>query len=116
MKKVLTLILAVMCLVALIGCGNKQSVVKETTVKTEAAQTETSSEDYIGEAKAKRIALEHADGNTSDAMFNEVALEDEDDRPYYEIRMVAGELEYEFEIDAITGKVLKRSVESIYDL
>ena len=36
-----------------------------------------------------------------------VDLEDEDDRPVYEVEFKAGNLEYEYKIDGTTGAVLE---------
>ncbi|MEK5040161.1 PepSY domain-containing protein [Sporosarcina sp. FSL K6-3457] len=48
------------------------------------------------------IALKHEKGTVT-----EVELDDDDGRKHYEIEIKNGTFEYDFEIDAITGKVLK---------
>ena len=71
--------------------------------------------DYIGADKAKSIALEDAGVSASDASFTKAKLDRDDGRYQYDIEFYAGDYEYEYEIDAISGKVLDRDSDSIYD-
>lgn len=66
---------------------------------------------YIGEESAKQIALEKVGGGT----VVKLKLDEEDRQMVYEVEIVKGEFEYEFEIDAVTGEILKYEKESIYD-
>lgn len=59
--------------------------------------------DYIGEAKAKQI-VEQAAGTIG--VYTEFKLEVDDGRVLYEGEMRNGRMEYEFEIDAVTGAIL----------
>lgn len=59
--------------------------------------------DYIGEAKAKQI-VEQAAGTTG--VYTGFKLEVDDGRVLYEGEMRNGRMEYEFEIDALTGAIL----------
>lgn len=59
--------------------------------------------DFIGEAKAKEIAL----GLTKGGSIVEFELDEDDGRLVYEIEIKANGYEYEIELDAYTGKVLK---------
>ena len=62
---------------------------------------------YIGEARAKEIAFSHA-GVSADAVHEyEAELDEDDGMMIYEIEFKAGNYEYEYEIDAISGSVLK---------
>ena len=63
--------------------------------------------DYIGEAKAKQI-VEQAAGTTG--VYTEFKLEVDDGRVLYEGEMRSGWMEYEFEIDAVTGAILDWAV------
>lgn len=65
-----------------------------------------STDNYIGAAKAKSIALDHADVSSSAATFDHVELDWEDGRAIYEVEFHAGNKEYDYDIDAITGKIL----------
>lgn len=58
---------------------------------------------YIGEAKAKSIALEKAPGAT----VIKIEFDIDDGKEVYEVEMVKGVYEYDVEIDARTGKILK---------
>ena len=57
--------------------------------------------------EAKRIALEHANVKESDAVFNKTKKDYENGKEVYEIEFHVGRNEYEIEIDANTGEVIK---------
>lgn len=61
----------------------------------------------IGEEKAKQIALEHAGVSASKAAFTKVKLDWDDGKQVYEIEFYQKNQEYDYEIDALTGKVLE---------
>ena len=44
-----------------------------------------------------------------------VKLDWDDGRAEYEVKIVVGMLEYEFEINAVNGVILSQDVDSIYD-
>ena len=62
--------------------------------------------DYIGEAKAKEIALKHAGLSSSKVTFRPVKLDWEDGRQVYEVEFYSGNKEYDYEIDAASGSIL----------
>ena len=68
----------------------------------------------IGEAEAKRIALAQVPGATENNV-RRVKLDWDDGRAEYEVKIVVGMLEYEFEINAVNGAILSQDVDSIYD-
>lgn len=70
---------------------------------------------YIGEEKAKSIALNHADVSAGSASRLRCELDRDDGRWEYSVEFVSGTTEYEYEIDAVTGNILSRDVDSIYD-
>lgn len=70
---------------------------------------------YIGEEKAKSIALNHAGISAANASRLRCELDRDDGRWEYNIEFVSGTTEYEYEIDAYTGDILSRDAESIYD-
>ena len=71
----------------------------------------SSSSDYIGESRAKSIALGHAGVSASEASGMRVKLERDNGHMEYEVEFSVGRREYEYEIDAVTGKILKADSE-----
>ena len=67
----------------------------------------TNTGNYIGTDKAKEIVLNHADLSNSQVTFKKVKLDIDYDFATYEIEFYHNYYEYEYEIDAITGEILK---------
>ena len=65
----------------------------------------------IGYAKAKSIALDHAGVSENQAYDMDIELDDEDGTLVYEIEFKSGNMEYDYEIDAATGAILKHEAE-----
>ncbi len=65
----------------------------------------------IGYAKAKSIALNHAGVRESQAYDMDIELDDEDGTLVYEIEFKSGNIEYDYEIDAASGAILKHETE-----
>lgn len=66
------------------------------------------SDSYIGEEKAKEIALTHA-GVTEDSISGLRIKQDYDDgRMEYEVEFYVGYTEYEYDIDALSGEISYR--------
>ena len=61
----------------------------------------------IGEAAAKSAALSHAGVSEADTQRMRVGLDRDDGFTYYEVEFRVGRTEYEYEIDAYSGAVLK---------
>lgn len=70
------------------------------------------SDKYIGVDSAKQIAVEHAGLSESDVVFSKAKLENDDGRTEYEISFYSGNTEYEYSIDAASGKILEYDVEA----
>ncbi len=70
--------------------------------------------EYIGEAAAKAAALQHAGVKESDTAGMRVTLERDDGVVYYDVEFWAGNTEYDYEIDAKSGKVLSFDKETKY--
>ncbi len=62
---------------------------------------------YIGEAKAKSIALNHAGLSESSVTFTKTKLDSDDGRVVYDVEFYSGNVEYDYEIDASSGNILK---------
>ncbi|OOB80368.1 MAG: hypothetical protein BEN19_05315 [Epulopiscium sp. Nuni2H_MBin003] len=64
-------------------------------------------ETYIGVEKAKEIALNDAKITLTEAVFEKTSLEVDDGKFEYKIEFKVGNVEYEYEIDAQTGKIVE---------
>ncbi len=62
---------------------------------------------YIGIDKARRIAVSHAGFQESQVHFTKQKMDMEYGRYVYEIEFRKNHVEYEYEIDAKTGRILK---------
>ena len=79
--------------------------------KTSAAGTPSGH--YISLEKAKQIALDDAGYTEDQVRFSTAKFEDDDDEgETYEIEFYFGNMEYEYEIDAVTGEILDSSAET----
>lgn len=68
----------------------------------------------ISEARAREIALAQVSG-AADSNIRKVELDRDDGRLQYEVKIVYNNMEYDFDIDASTGSILSRDVESVWD-
>lgn len=66
---------------------------------------------YIDEAAAWEAALEHAGVTENSLTKKEIKLDREDGRMIYEIEFEVGRKEYEYEIDAVSGEILKAEID-----
>ena len=71
------------------------------TIKKEGT---ASTKSYIGKTKAQEIALNHA--NISNPDYIEVEFDADDGLIVYEVEFMTSSREYEYEIDATTGKII----------
>lgn len=86
------------------------SIPKKSADSSDTAQTKPSS-DYIGVDKAKSIALNNAGLSASSVTFTKAKLDREDGIRVYEIEFYTDTKEYDYEINAKTGKILDKDVE-----
>lgn len=70
-----------------------------------ASSASAASSDSITKSKAKSIALNHAGVSAANADFIRVELDYDDGIKVYEIEFDAGDFEYEYEINAKSGKI-----------
>ena len=61
----------------------------------------------VGLAKAKEAALKHAGVSENQTLFLVAEADVEDGRKEYEVEFVVGEKEYDYTIDAASGRVLR---------
>lgn len=86
------------------------TIPKKAADSSDAAQAKPSS-DYIGVDKAKSIALNNAGLSASSVTFTKAKLDREDGIRVYEIEFYTDTKEYDYEINAKTGKILDKDVE-----
>ncbi|NLY46152.1 MAG: hypothetical protein GX053_09225 [Tissierella sp.] len=85
--------------------GNKDNNNNKNGDKIFKSNGNNKSETLIGEAKARKIALELVNGEIVEFKLND--YDDGDDDTEYEVKIIANGYKYEIEIDAYTGKVLE---------
>ena len=83
--------------------STKTVILTTDSTSTSSSQTSTS---YIGEAKAKELALDHAGLTASQVTFYRAILDWENGRRVYDVEFWSGNKEYDYEIDATTGEVV----------
>ena len=81
---------------------------------TQNTSTNTNTGAYLGEAKAKEIALNHAGLSASQATFVRSQFEYDDGRAVYDVDFWSGSREYDYEIDALSGAVLSYDTDIEY--
>ena len=64
---------------------------------------------FIGAERAKEIALAHANVNIEDARFDAVEWEMKKGSPVYEVEFNSNKVEYEYNIHAVTGDIIRHS-------
>ena len=114
MKKLTTILLSLLLLLALSACTNNNSQIKDdnkepntnldTTVQD--TQNDTQQESQITRDEAIEIALSKA-GVTRDAAYDlEAELDREPNGTFWDVDFESGQYEYSYDIDAKTGEVI----------
>lgn len=67
--------------------------------------------DFIGEEKAKEIALNKAQISDDGVYFDTIELKKDNGKWHYEIEFQKGSSEYEVDVDALTGEIISFSKE-----
>lgn len=90
--------------------GNEQNsgAANATPITTSGSASQSA---YIGLEAAKEAALKHAGVSASDATFVEAEYDYDDGRMVYEVEFHVKGTEYDYEIDAQTGEVVKYKTE-----
>lgn len=86
-----------------------------TTFDTNISAAQSAEVNSISVEQAKEIALNHAGKTADQVQFVKIKQDWEHGRTVYEIEFIANGNEYEYEIDANTGAIVKWEVESIYN-
>lgn len=85
---------------------DKDKVKEDKVKKDKPAKEAIDTTGFIGEEKAKKIALEKAGLTTSDVIFDRVELDRDDRVVRYEVEFRQGRVEYDAEIKADDGTIL----------
>lgn len=91
--------------------ASKTTSASKSSGTTSKTKTSTSSGSYIGVDKAKSIALKHAGKSASSVSFTKAKLDKDDGKVVYEIEFRSGRTEYEYDIDAYSGKILEYDID-----
>lgn len=86
-----------------------------TKIPATAATTKAQQSYRISSAEAKKIALSNAGISASKATFKKVKLEKDDGIYEYEIEFFANSQEYDYTINAATGKILEKDIDSVHE-
>ena len=87
------------------------STPNETTKPSDQKPDPSGTAQNIGYAKAKSIALNHAGVSENEVYDMDIELDDEDGILVYEVEFKSGNMEYDYEINAATGAILKHESE-----
>lgn len=79
---------------------------KDVEREREPVKTTSAASEYISADKAKSAAYSHAKVKAADVKFAKAELDRDDMVVHYDVEFVAGKYEYEYEINAETGKVI----------
>ena len=115
MKKLLLISAMVISSLCFTGCNNI-SVYNSSQPPTATAPTATQAmpetTEFIGEEKAKEIALQKAGLTAEDVTFTKIGLDRDDGVWQYEIEFRQDKTEYETDINAVDGTIIKWEIDS----
>ena len=86
--------------------NNTHTVILTTAGKEQNTGTPAASGSYIGEARAKESALNHAGLSASEVTFVRTSLDYDNGLAEYDVEFWSGNTEYDYEIHAQTGSIL----------
>lgn len=79
----------------------------DNNINNNTSSNTSTKEQYISTEEAKEIALNHAGIKSDNVTFNKVELDVDHDIAKYEIEFYYNYVEYEYELNAVTGEILK---------
>jgi uncharacterized membrane protein YkoI len=89
-------------------------IVSAVTAFSAFALTVSAQTEYIGTAKAKEIALADAGLKSTEVKFARAKLEFDDGIYEYDVEFYKGSTEYDYSVDALTGKILEKDRDAEY--
>ena len=90
---------------------NNTANTNKTTNQNTASTVNTTNGNYISADEAKNIALNHAGVSAANANWYKSELDYDDGRAKYEIEFTSGGYEYDYEINASSGEIIKSQKE-----
>ena len=123
MKKILASIMVFsLAMLLLTACGSKQNMTPTPSTGTAANETMPQATDktqvdtskFIGEEKAKEIALKKAETDAENVKFDRVELDYDDGLWQYEVDFRQSNIEYDIDINAESGEILSFEKEKAY--
>lgn len=115
MKKLLLISAMLISSLCITACNNNPSNnSSQTPTATAPTATQATSEktEFIGEEKAKEIALQKAGLTAEDVTFTKIGLDRDDGVWQYEIEFRQDKTEYETDINAVDGTIIKWEIDS----
>lgn len=115
MKKILVCIMLFsLAMLLLTACGSKQNAVPtpgagattDGTMSQANEKTQVDTSKFIGEEKAKELALKKAEIGADGVKFDRVELDHDDGVWQYEVDFRHGDIEYDIDINAENGEIL----------
>ena len=115
MKKVLLISAMLISSLCITACNNNPSNnASHTPTATATTTTQATPEktEFIGEEKAKEIALQKAGLTAEDVTFTKIGLDRDDGVWQYEIEFRQDKTEYETDRNAVDGTIIKWEIDS----
>lgn len=103
-KHKMALSITAIAVVAILAVG--YSTLAASSDKRNASGTETAANQTITESDAKKAALDHAGLKETDVSFITASIDKDHGKINYDVEFYVGNKEYDYEIDAVTGKIL----------
>ena len=102
MKRKLPVIIAILLVLSLAGCA-----------ATNPASTPTGNNttNFLTKEEVKEIVFTHANVNSAEVVDLEVELDEEDGTIYYDLEFDHKDKEYDYRVDALSGKILYSKAE-----
>lgn len=115
MKKVLLISVMLISSLCITACNNNLSNnSSQTPTATDPTATQATPEttEFIGEEKAKEIALQKAGLTVENVTFTKIGLDRDDGVWQYEIEFRQDKTEYETDINAVDGTIINWEIDS----
>ena len=106
-KKLFASIVVVLCITTFAGLSSAKNHPYGVDTMPTLSTSGSEYSEYIGVDAAKAIALRNVGLTESDVVFVKAKLDRDDGKMMYDIKFYSGNAEYDYEIDAHTGNIIK---------